>query len=500
MRKYFFCFCFIFLLTAVWSSCDQTENEGQQLVKQYCGSCHLPVMPDALDKQTWLAEVLPAMAPRLGIKVFGKDQYVNDPFDSTAAISFKNWSKIVSYYEKYAPLKLDSAVKPEPIAADWSIFKLKLPAAVDSSIANTVMVSIDPSTGLIYSSDGFTRKLKRWNRSLETIDSVLLPSAAVHVLFNKKENDPASAIFTSMGTMVAKDISEGTLLEFNLDKNLEQLPDTIAKNLPRPVCSQTADFNRDGLNDLVVGGFGHNMGGLSVYEQTAGKQYRKKSILEIPGAIQITTGDYNNDGWTDLMVLFAHAEESIRIFYNDQKGAFTSKILMQFSPVAGSSSFQLADFNKDGLPDILYSSGDNSDLSRILKPFHGIYIFINDGDFKFTKRYFYPVNGCMKAMAADFDKDGDLDIASIAFHADYKNNAAEKFIYFEQDKPIHFIPHSPSIQNYGRWLCMDVNDYDRDGDLDIVLGNFSGGFLNESSFKRNWDRHLPFILLENINR
>lgn len=246
------------------------------------------------------------------------------------------------------------------------------------------MATIDPANRFIYTSDGYTNKLTRWNQSLQAVNSVLLPSPVAHLQFNKKENNQVTGIFTTMGIM---------LLEFDLGKNLEQMPDTIAKYLPRPIYSASADFNKDGLNDLVVGGFGHNTGGLYLYEQVPGKKYIKKSIIEIPGALQIIADDFNNDNWTDLMVLFAHVEESIRVFFNGQKGAFNSKTLMLFSHVAGSSSFQLADFNQDGLPDILYTSGDNSDLSRILKPFHGVYIYINTGDFNFTRRYFYPVGG-----------------------------------------------------------------------------------------------------------
>ena len=75
------------------------------------------------------------------------------------------------------------------------------------------------------------------------------------------------------------------------------------------------------------------------------------------------------------------------MFLNDKKGGFTSTNLLRFPPVYGSSSFQLVDFNNDGKPDILYTSGDNSDYSKVLKSFHGVYIFLNQGDFKFKQCY-----------------------------------------------------------------------------------------------------------------
>jgi hypothetical protein len=147
--------------------------------------------------------------------------------------------------------------------------------------------------------------------------------------------------------------------------------------------------------------------------------------------------------------------------------------------------------------DILYTSGDNSDYSKILKPYHGVYIFLNQGDFKFKQAWFYPVNGATKAVAADFNGDGKLDIALIAFFSDLKRNPAEGFTYFEQNQPMHFIPHNLPIYKLGRWICMDVKDYNGDGRPDIILGNFSMGFINDRDVKPDWNTHLPFIVLKN---
>jgi hypothetical protein len=150
----------------------------------------------------------------------------------------------------------------------------------------------------------------------------------------------------------------------------------------------------------------------------------------------------------------------------------------------------------------VYTAGDNSDFSRILKPYHGLYIFENQGESQFQQKYFYPINGCTKAIAADFDKDGDLDIATIAFFADFKKKPEESFLYFDQKKPTagnapQFTPKAIPVHKNGRWICMDAKDYDSDGDADIVLGNFSKGFLNQDDQKPTWDVHMPFIVLEN---
>ncbi len=45
------------------------KDKGEKLTKNYYNSCHLPVPPKMLDSITWADRVLPAMSPKLGIKV-----------------------------------------------------------------------------------------------------------------------------------------------------------------------------------------------------------------------------------------------------------------------------------------------------------------------------------------------------------------------------------------------------------------------------------------------
>ena len=116
------------------------------------------------------------------------------------------------------------------------------------------------------------------------------------------------------------------------------------------------------------------------------------------------------------------------------------------------------------------------------------------------KKWFYHINGCTKAVAADFDEDGKMDIASIAFFADLKNTPEEKFMLFRQDSSLHFTAFSPPVAELGRWISMEVTDTDHDGDKDILLGNYSRGFINQQGALKDWDHYSPFILLRNTNR
>ncbi|MEX8547288.1 MAG: FG-GAP-like repeat-containing protein [Mucilaginibacter sp.] len=468
-------------------------QDGRMLAQKYCSSCHLPVTAGFLDKETWLKHVLPAMAPRLGIAVYAEDQYVNNPAKKST-LSYDDWMKIVNYYEQTAPAKLKIAKPPVPLVKDWAVFTLKKPATIPEKISTTTVVSVDTNSRTIYSGDATTNNISRWGQSLKAKVFAHLPSPAVDIKYQGKNQ----SIVTCIGNMRALDVAEGAVLAFNKNEQMAK-PTTIISNLPRPVQSVAADFNKDGLTDYVVCGFGHNIGSLYWLKQKPDHMFEKIVVRNVPGAIHAVVGDYNNDGWQDIMCLFAQAQEGVWLFLNNQHGGFSTQNLIRFLPVFGSSSFDVADFNHDGKPDILYTCGDNSDYSKILKPFHGMYIYLNQGNFKFKKSYFYPIDGCTKAVAADFDGDGDLDIASIAFFSDFKNNPSEGFIYFEQDKPMHFIPHAVPVGSYGRWICMDVNDLNHDGKPDIVLGNFSLGFNNIEGFKPNWNLKLPLIVLQNTS-
>ena len=107
------------------------------------------------------------------------------------------------------------------------------------------------------------------------------------------------------------------------------------------------------------------------------------------------------------------------------------------------------------------------------------------------------MHGCFKAMAADFDGDGDLDIAAISFFADYEHHPDQGFIYLQNEGDFHFKPFTIAGTEKGRWLTMDTGDLDGDGKTDIVLGNFSIAPSRGKS-KFDWKLGPPFLFLKNI--
>ena len=131
-----------------------------------------------------------------------------------------------------------------------------------------------------------------------------------------------------------------------------------------------------------------------------------------------------------------------------------------------------------------------------MKPYHGIRVYINDGRNHFREKLFLPVNGVGKALARDYDGDGDLDIASISYFPDYRHTPEESFVYWEHQGSLSFQPFSFPESINGRWLTMDAGDADGDGDLDIILGNAKFPLGDIPAWLMNkWNQSSPSILV-----
>jgi len=166
--------------------------------------------------------------------------------------------------------------------------------------------------------------------------------------------------------------------------------------------------------------------------------------------------------------------------------------------------------NGDGHPDIVHTSGDNGDFPSPAKPYQGVRIFLNDGHGKFAERYFFAMPGAFKAVARDFDGDGDVDVAATAFYADYGASAPLPFVYLEHvggaggPGALRFTPRTFAGAARGRWLTMDAGDVDGDGDVDLVLGSFAQVFTagSPADSAAPWRRPggPAVVILENTRR
>ncbi|MCF0056656.1 VCBS repeat-containing protein [Dyadobacter sp. CY356] len=455
---------------------------GRQLAGQYCRACHLFPDPSSLDKATWTNSVLPNMGLRLGVKSAGRNPYEDLPdveinlireqaiYPETQLISDENWAKIVKYYETEAPSEPLPQKAVPPVTNSLPLFKAQEIKLGDKPFPQTTLLKFDPATSLIYVGDA-QHVLYVLDNKFKLKNSRSVESPPVDMDFPKN----AEPRFLTIGLFQPSEQKLGKLISLETISSSSAL--TI-QNLHRPVQFATSDLNMDGKEDAIICEFGNHTGKLVWLDDF---QPSKEHVLkEFPGARKVEVADFNQDKKPDLMVLMGQAREQISIFYNLGNGEFKEKTLLRFPPQYGMSYFELVDFNKDGFKDILATNGDNWDYSAIKKNYHGVRIYLNDGKDNFKESYFYPLYGAAKAVARDFDHDGDIDIAAVSFYTELEN-PQQQFIYLSNKGDLNFQVHSTPEAATGKWMTMEAADFDHDGDIDIILGSY---FHNLSEFTK----------------
>jgi hypothetical protein len=480
-------------------------EKGEELSKLYCQSCHQLPDPSLLDAKSWENGVLPAMGPRLGIFRYGfdvypktRDEYIGrDFYPPEPMLKMSEWQNILDYFEATSPDSLPGQKRKYPIKIGLPLFQVEIPN-IHYEMPATCFVKINSADSIhrVVISDAVRKKLYFFNPALRVIDSLNTSGPVVNLDFDKE-----NLIACNIGILNPNNGKFGKEEFINIDSHGAWQIDSskTIDSLQRPVQITSADLNQDGKTDYLVCEFGNLKGALSWLENKGNNKFERHVIREVPGAIKAYITDYNHDGLPDIWALFAQGDEGIFLFINKGNGTFEQQEVLKFPPSYGSSYFELDDFNKDGYPDILYTCGDNGDYSRVLKPYHGVYIFLNDGTNHFKQKFFFPIDGCYKAMARDYDGDGDLDIAAISFFADYTHQPEESFVYLENKGNLDFHPYSFREATLGRWLTMDAGDINGDGKPDIILGNFSIGPMIMKQ-NEDWKHSPPFIILKNIGK
>lgn len=492
-----------FCLLVFLSSCD-TEKRTKEVVlyETYCASCHIAPEITDLPKHIWEDNVLPAMAARMGIKTEKNHPYHKLPFREQMAIiktgvypsrpiiDLKDWELLKKYIIDLAPDSLShDGVKPK--STPLTQFTIN-PIVLDSTKASLyTFLKIDTTNSSIIAGSRAGELTSVDLKTMENSDLGYFDTAISDV---RLVGD--STFVTTMGIMDPNEIPRGKTVLRNGNTTA-----VLQDSLHRPVHALYEDLDENGTEEIVISEFGNLTGQLNLLEKDAYGFYKSRPLLNLPGTLRVVAKDMDNDGKKDLVVQVAQGDEAMYILYQRENLNFEVTKVLRFSPVYGSSWFELIDYNGDGFDDIITVNGDNADKSFVNKPYHGMRIHLNDGTNNFKEAYFYPINGATRLIARDFDQDGDLDMAILAAFPDYGNHPEFNFVYLENldSERYTFKQEHLADVKMARWFLMDAADIDGDGDEDLILSSLTYSFTPvPEDLEEVWsESNTDFLFLEN---
>ena len=260
----------------------------------------------------------------------------------------------------------------------------------------------------------------------------------------------------------------------------------------------------------------------------------------------IASGDINGDGFEDFVIGGAK-DQKTAMFFQTPDGSFKKidKVFPESHKYYEDMDMILEDFDNDGDLDLYIVSGGNEfePNDPILKD----RLYVNDGFGNFIyndKSIPDNFSSGMRVSSADFDKDGDLDLFvggrvvpgsyplpaesylllnnssknSISFTnadssvfpfkdiglvtssvwADYNNDSWIDLIVVGEWTPIKFYKNSEGKfsednslidedSTRGWWYDITAEDFDKDGDLDFVVGNLGNNYKYQTSDEGTFD-------------
>ena len=259
-------------------------------------------------------------------------------------------------------------------------------------------------------------------------------------------------------------------LEFNRDQIIPYASSNLGPHIA------VSDINNDGLEDFFIGGgksqssqlFIQNKKGKFTSEQS--DVFRNDAIHEDVYAVLF---DANGDSFNDLLVVsggneFKKGTPLQPKLYINNKGKF-KRDSIQFKKIeTNASKVSAIDIDNDGDMDI-------SILSNIVPWQFGRtptqYIFENDGQGNFkdvTLKFgidFKESGNVTDIVWIDLNEDNFLDAIVVGYWMPIK-------VFMNDGKKLTLQKNTQLQKTNGWWNSIKANDFDKDGDLDFIAGNW----------------------------
>ena len=232
------------------------------------------------------------------------------------------------------------------------------------------------------------------------------------------------------------------------------------------------DFNKDGFLDAYVTKWGQCSNNRYFENDGDGTFTEKTTQLGVGGSADKTWMampiDVNKDGRWDIYL--ANDFDNNELFVQNTDGTFTEKATDYVMNQDGNDmGMTIGDYNNNGEFEIFIT---NIDENRLLARNGNSYVNLG------SQTNIYRAYWAWSAQFADFDLDGDEDLfVANGYQNDFvefpalKTNFLFKNLFIEGQGDFQNISSETEVDEFSNSMCINVFDYDVDGDLDLFVSN-----------------------------
>jgi hypothetical protein len=234
----------------------------------------------------------------------------------------------------------------------------------------------------------------------------------------------------------------------------------ISQTLVSPIAMAMADFNGDGIPDLVtLGTYGGNQ--LTVLLGKGDGTFSKSSFAGPIGPVELVTGDFNGDGIPDIAV--SSTNSAFTVYLGNGDGTFVQG---QTIKIAGARTIAgliaTADFNGDGIADLAITTITGGGGGT-----RSVAILLGNGDGTFQTPLAGPkTSDAVALIATDINGDGKADLV-------VANGLADTLtVALGNGDGTFALP--TTISTVGNNVALASADLNRDGIPDFVVVDDAG--------------------------
>lgn len=435
----------------------------------YCAGCHALPPPEALPANRW-PQVIDQMNKVIDYHRLGQpmtdeqmqritDWYVARAPSQLPELTSEGSASPISFVpSRFSDAPMGSEDGGPPAIGDLRIVDLNddgEPEVLISDIGNSALRLAERDDR------------GQWReRTLAAIDA----PAQFDVGDVNQSGDP-DIVVADLGTIRPTNDLVGRVVLLENDGEQRFTARTLVRNLARMSDVRIVDLNGSGRKDILFAAFGlYRNGQIGWLEQMADGTFEHHAIFLGNGVSHVRVADLNRNGRHDFIALISQEHQQIIAFLNEGDGQFSQRMLHQAPhPLWGYSSLELVDLNGNGRQDVLLANGDAFDFDTAPQPYHGVQWLENHGDLAFTTHDVFNFYGAYRAVAADLNDNGHLDLIVSSMANKWDEDGRQSVIWLENDGQQNFTPRRLSASPTSQ-VAIAAGDLTGDGRVDVLTG------------------------------